>query len=462
MGNAASRTARGGGGDDRQKAGKGDAKQKAKRTESAPWYDLRTPHDYDDDREPYKAAPYAVMLDWTGKRRLPMRILSVDGGGVRGIIPAMVLEYIEKKTGRSIADLFDVLVGTSVGGMICGILLIPDENGRPKYSAADAVKICVDNAKRLFPTSILRAIESQDGLTDARYSSEGIDTVMKEYFKDYKLKDSLRDLVIPAYDIELRRTIFFKSRQARADEKFDFPLWQVMRAASASPTYFEPAAVPTTMFKDDPKMKDRDRLYLIDAGLYCNSPAMCAYAEVQRNNLGRLRSNNDVLMVSLGTGVENDTYSYETVKHWGMIQWIKPMIDIMTQASSSVINYELSQMLEPEQYYRVNTTVEASRADMDDASTQNLEYLNQIGLALIEQQRERLDRLCEDLLKQAEIEDKYRTEIRRKSAVPVAGEQSASFEIHSVDKTVDQASSSGVAKLSAATTTGAEQGAGTP
>src|SRR5690554_4752392 len=63
------------------------------------------------------------------------RILSIDGGGIRGVIPAMVLTAIEEKAGRPIADLFDLIAGTSTGGIIAVGLAVRDDRGKPRFSA---------------------------------------------------------------------------------------------------------------------------------------------------------------------------------------------------------------------------------------------------------------------------------------------------------------------------------------
>ena len=87
------------------------------------------------------------------------RILSIDGGGVRGIIPARILQAIEEKTGKPVSELFDLVIGNSTGGLIALGLLTPNEEGNPKYKAADLVKFYKDKTPIIFESSWKRSIQ---------------------------------------------------------------------------------------------------------------------------------------------------------------------------------------------------------------------------------------------------------------------------------------------------------------
>jgi patatin-like phospholipase/acyl hydrolase len=88
---------------------------------------------------------------------MPTKILSIDGGGIRGVIPATVLDHIEKTVGRPIAELFDVIAGTSTGGLIALGLTCPGDAGRPKFTAEEIVSIYVDDGARILPARAVRA-----------------------------------------------------------------------------------------------------------------------------------------------------------------------------------------------------------------------------------------------------------------------------------------------------------------
>jgi len=94
----------------------------------------------------------------------PIRILSIDGGGIRGIIPALVLARIEQLTNRPIAQLFDLVAGTSTGGILALGLTIPKFPGRPLYRAKEFVSMFEHEGPRIFSRSMVRTLLTTDSL----------------------------------------------------------------------------------------------------------------------------------------------------------------------------------------------------------------------------------------------------------------------------------------------------------
>ena len=165
-----------------------------------------------------------------------VRILSIDGGGIRGIIPAMVLAEIERRTQRPVAQLFDLVAGTSTGGIIALGLTVPKCPGAPLYRAQRFVELYEHEGARIFSRSLLRAMFAVDNLTLKKYSSTGIEQVLKEYFGDARLRDAVTDVLITSYEIERRFPFFFKSRNAQRRSDYDFLARDVARATSAAPS----------------------------------------------------------------------------------------------------------------------------------------------------------------------------------------------------------------------------------
>src|SRR5436190_14355285 len=198
------------------------------------------------------------------------RILSIDGGGIRGIIPATVLAEVERRTGRPIAALFDLIAGTSTGGIIALALTAPGPGSGPRLSAEDVVGLYLEEGPRIFSRSVLRTVLSVDGLLDERYSDAGLEAALRRYLGDAMLADAITPVLVTAYALEERRPFFFKSRRAEAQPARDYPMRAVARATSAAPTYFEPEAV----------LSDRGgTVGLVDGGVCVMNPAMSAYAE---------------------------------------------------------------------------------------------------------------------------------------------------------------------------------------
>jgi uncharacterized protein len=305
------------------------------------------------------------------------RILSIDGGGIRGIIPAMVLARLEQETGRPVASLFDLVAGTSTGGIIA-LALTMGRDGAPAWSAQDLVELYEKEGQAIFQRSVWHRVFSAGEVFDERYPSEGIEGVLERYFGDARLKDALVPVIVPAYDIEARRPFFFKSAYARADAERDHPLRTVARATSAAPTYFEPlqldTAGPTT---------------LVDGGVFANNPAMCAWAELSSGGVPA-----DAKVLSLGTGELTRPIHYEDARDWGLLGWAKPVLGVVMDGVSDATDYQLREMLGPERYLRLTRTLDVGSDDMDDASKRNVHALKLQAEQLLEEHGDALIAFC--------------------------------------------------------------------
>src|SRR6266404_6935173 len=171
------------------------------------------------------------------------KILSIDGGGIRGILPAMVLQEIERRTKKPIATLVDLIAGTSTGGILALGLTKPNPRDPrlPQYSAAELTALYEENGETIFPHHTWAMIRS---LIEDRYPADGLEGVLGKYFGTTRLSEAVSPVLVTSYDIEKRDPFMFKSSKARTDPEHDFPMAHVARATSAAPTYFEPARVP--------------------------------------------------------------------------------------------------------------------------------------------------------------------------------------------------------------------------
>lgn len=322
------------------------------------------------------------------------RVLSIDGGGIRGIIPAMVLAEIERRTGKHISELFDFIAGTSTGGILSLGLVIPGENGKPKYKAEDLVGLYQENGQTIFSKDTWKRIKSAGGVLDEKYSQEGIESVLDTYFGDAELKDVLSEVLITSYDLETRRPFFFKSMKAKKDPNRNHLVKLAARATSAAPTYFEPLKLTTD---------DKFTYYsLVDGGLFANNPAMCAYAEVTRMD------KRDLLFVSLGTGeMSSQTIEHDKAIDWGVMEWIKPLIDVMMDGNSDTVAYQLQQIIEVQpnsDYFRLQARLTKDSAEMDNVKDSNIRKLKIIANELIAEQGKAIAEICDCLLQQIEEE----------------------------------------------------------
>jgi patatin-like phospholipase/acyl hydrolase len=324
------------------------------------------------------------------------RILSIDGGGIRGILPGQILVALEEILGQRdhrhtarIADYFDMIVGTSTGGILVCCYLAPRAQGRrPKFSAQEAVNLYLDRGGDVFSLSIMQRIRSAGGYADETYNAQGLEDALGDYFGDLKLSDLLRPCLLTAYDIERRKAHFFRQHRARRLASADFLVRDAARATSAAPTYFEASHVQS---------QANESFALIDGGLFANNPALCGYAEAR--TLPKQPRAKDMVILSLGTGATQESYPYKSAKNWGRVQWIQPVLDIMMSGVAETVDYQLRQIYDavqrPKQYLRIEPNLGDASPHMDDASPGNLNNLRLAGLAAANHYHDELKRFAE-------------------------------------------------------------------
>jgi uncharacterized protein len=279
-----------------------------------------------------------------------MRVLSIDGGGIRGLIPALVLTEIEKRSDKRVWELFDLIAGTSTGGILACALCAPDP-----LPAEQLVALYEEEGPKIFERSIWQRIRSAEGLLDEKYDAAALDRALERFLSDKRLAESKPDLLVPAYNMGDPGPYFFKSRKAR-EENEDFSLSEVARATSAAPTYFEPTELAGEA--------------LVDGGVFAANPAMCAFAEVMR-----FQPTADIVLLSLGTGQRTRKRRFADVKDWGLIEWAKPILDVVFDGVSDAVDYQLQHALDEGHYWRLQVELTDANDDMDDAGGDNLRDL---------------------------------------------------------------------------------------
>ncbi|PHQ69031.1 MAG: patatin [Sneathiella sp.] len=294
------------------------------------------------------------------------KILSIDGGGIRGVIPAVLLEHMEQQAGKPISEMFDLIVGTSTGGILAAGLAVPGKNGKPKYQATDLLALYADHGSKIFGRSFWDGITSLGGIVDEQYDAAPLEKLLQEYMGKSTLKDCLTPIVLTSYDIELRQPYFFKTSKAKVSDRNHY-LWHASRATSAAPTFFEPFLTPSRAQKSS-------RRVLVDGGVFMNNPSMCAFSEAAKAGAAM----EDIIMVSLGTGANDRKIKYEDAVDWGILKWAKPIIDVMMDGQADAAHYHLSQMFPAkdakaaQRYFRFDTRLDLALDDMDAANAGNI------------------------------------------------------------------------------------------
>jgi uncharacterized protein len=338
------------------------------------------------------------------------RILAIDGGGIRGLIPALLLARLERLLAersrpRRLADAFDLIAGTSTGGLIALGLTTPRDGG-PAISAADMVDVYRGpDARRIFARAPLRRLPLVGRAFDLvrpRYGSAGMREVLGRHLGQAKLAEALTDVLITAYDMTERETRFFKRWPAESSE---VEVVDAAIATASAPTYFPAHAV--------------DERALIDGGVFANDPTIAAIVEAMKRTEGGAIGPDDLLVVSLGTGDHTRGYGAARVARWGALGWIlpkgdapPPLIDAMLDGQSAatdhwahmLLNHEPGAAVPPRdrigagpRYYRFQVPLDEP-LPMDGVGEPEIARLTERAEALIGARERELEALADALV----------------------------------------------------------------
>lgn len=315
-------------------------------------------------------------------------ILSIDGGGIRGIIPARILQEIEIRTGKPIYQLFDLIVGTSTGGVIATALATPNEKQEAKYRAKDLVALYKDRGKEIFDRSLWRRIHTGIGLWGSKYKRDNLDNILDEMLGDALLSETLKPIMVLSYSIDQGETHLWTTDIARTSDNKDFYLRDIASATSAAPTYFEPKKLTS---------KTGSRTYYeADGGIFANNPAIMALSQARRINPSL--NNNDIVLVSIGTGKAQLTKTFKELKNSGVIGWVMraDLIDVMMSTSSEISEWQ-STILNLNTV-RIQLDLDKESGEMDNVSEVNIQRLLHVTEDYITNNSHALDELYNKLL----------------------------------------------------------------
>lgn len=301
------------------------------------------------------------------------RILAIDGGGIRGIIAATFLVEIERLAGVPLAQVFDLIAGTSTGGIIASGLGIG-------MTAQSLLDLYIQRGGEIFADSLWRDIKTLDGTAGARYSPANLDAILKQTLGDKTLNDCLTKVMCPTYAFEMPQagggglpgTYFWKSWTGP-----NAYLRDVARCTSAAETYF-----PQYRFT----LLNGTEGFFADGGTFAGSPGVCARTEAQR-----LWPGEECLVVAIGTGTNVTPLPYADYKDAGLIDIALVIPGIFLDGSCDITDYALRYY--PGTDYRRFDVPETASPDVADASPSNIAALQANGAAGIAMHRALLDAL---------------------------------------------------------------------
>jgi patatin-like phospholipase/acyl hydrolase len=250
------------------------------------------------------------------------RILCADGGGIRGLIPALVIAELERRLQERageqarVSDYFHMFAGTSTGGLVALSVTAPDPDHpeRPAVSGAELARFYTEDGPGIFRRSLVQKIRTLWGWIGPKYSLAPLDEAIKRRLGAGRLEHALRELIVTSYDMTNRRPYFFKRWRARESPESDRnrPITDAGLATSAAPTYFP--------------SHELDGRALVDGGVFAGNPVIVAIVEALKRigDEPHGLDQDDLLVVSIGTGLRESGYRQEQVRRWGRLGWVLP------------------------------------------------------------------------------------------------------------------------------------------
>lgn len=324
------------------------------------------------------------------------KILALDGGGIRGVIPAYILKQIEAELGKRIYECFDIIAGTSTGGIITMGLTTPIvSNGNVPYSASEILQFYMTDESNIFVyQSSGDVLESKYYGTNTQASPPtGVEPWLQSKFtptmtlsqaqKQLKALDKPvpKQVLATCYTLNGAAGVspgpyLFNWVDAAANPADDYCVWEAAQATSAAPTYFPVAHIGMGV----PNGSRAATRWATDGGVSANNPALYGMAWAAR--LGLFTSLSDVLIVSLGTGLYNAGIQITNNGNWGTVQWAagsdtknkptSPLLNVLSMSNVLAPDQQLRDLMPLGSYYRLDPVIPYSESKLDGTDVQDL------------------------------------------------------------------------------------------
>lgn len=304
-------------------------------------------------------------------------ILSIDGGGVRGIIPATLLDKLEIKTQLSIEKLFDFMSGVSTESILVSMLTIPNSKGLPKYTAKQVIQAYKKSAQEVFLINPLHQILSMNGLIASKYQSTGISEAGDKYFGDIPLFKLLSHVILFGYNTKSKELISFCNWQNCGSDAH-YKVRDIVQGTTAMASILPPKVLKS--------FANKNNFEIIDASIVLNNPTAMTFIYAKRE----CSKSNHYLVLSLGTGRYAEITSQP--KNWGFFQWLPDLsrtaIEGETTTATQIIaefaalmnsnddGDKLSKVL----FIRINPELTDYQLDPTDPSLKHLSILENIAV----------------------------------------------------------------------------------
>jgi patatin-like phospholipase/acyl hydrolase len=291
-------------------------------------------------------------------------ILSLDGGGVRGIATLSFLKRFEEHYNVQCSEFFDFFAGTSIGGLI-GLTL---SSGKTASETLDAM---------LENLGIVMNKSFWDKILPCQcrpiYNGKGKKRAIKNFVPDIPLSEFPKHILIPTYDITNRRTILHCPDSDQISARI------LADATTAAPSYFPPVLTNCI---------DKKKIYEIDGGVAVNHPALIALTHVMTLDSWK---DTEIKVLSIGTGMDSRHISGLSARKWGAVEWATNGItNIFVQAPNQVFNQACTDLI-GDNYLRINSAIQSCGYKIDNTSKKNVQCLIKMGSDWFDEYQERID-----------------------------------------------------------------------
>ncbi|WP_257391437.1 CBASS cGAMP-activated phospholipase [Cytobacillus gottheilii] len=302
-----------------------------------------------------------------------VKILSIDGGGIRGILAITVLKNIEKQYKCKIADLFDVLAGTSTGAIIAAAAAIGKE-------MEDIYDSYYKHGEKIFERN------AKVGFFKSIYTNHHLRNYLQDAYGEILLSEVKKPLLLPAVDINKGKPYVHRSHvRSEGEKKESVKLWDAVLSSCSAPVYFPPNEM-------------QNKHLAIDGGLWANNPSLVTITEA----LSFFHQNlEDIQVLSIGTGLQSISFQDQEGREWGAQSWLPfqfpsmritpKLLDLALHISSEAISYHCRHLLH-DHYLRLNAELQ-KEMPFDDVTF--LQELTVMGEKLYEEQKKDIEHFFE-------------------------------------------------------------------
>jgi patatin-like phospholipase/acyl hydrolase len=264
-----------------------------------------------------------------------MKMLCIDGGGIRGVFAVAILQAIEEEYKRPIAEYFDVIAGTSTGAIIAASVTL-------KKKMSEVLESYRVYGEKIFVR------QAKVGLFKSVYSDEYLRRYFQKAFGELTLADIQKPLLIPAVDITHGKPYVHRSNYGHHEsDDLSIKLWDAVLSSCSAPVYFPPNNINNNYLS-------------IDGGLWANNPSLVCITEALHHFK---KGMSDIHILSLGTGQQKIDFTIDKEKYWGVKQWLPfhfpsmkvtpKLLDLAVHLSSESVSYHCKLLL-GDNYFRLN------------------------------------------------------------------------------------------------------------